>query len=56
MSQYEKYELQVISFENGEVIKRIPCNGKRMADKADAGMNINLNHDEYYTDVVKLES
>ena len=56
MSEHEKYELQVISFENGEIIKRVHCNGKRIADKAEAGMNINLNHENYYTSVVKLES
>jgi hypothetical protein len=41
----------VIRYSNGEIVKKVDVTGmaERMVDKVDRGMNINLNHDEFYT-------
>jgi hypothetical protein len=41
----------VVRYSNGEIVKKVDVTGKgeRMVDKVDRGMNINLNHDEFYT-------
>ena len=43
--------LEITEFSTGNVVKRIDVTGKseRTIDKIDDGLNINLNHDKYYT-------
>lgn len=37
-----------------EVVKKMgPIATERQADKIDSGVNINLNHEDYYTRIVK---
>lgn len=51
-----KRVIQVISFSNREVVHELDVTGKtdRQIDKIDRGLNINLNHSEYYTLIVEL--
>jgi len=48
-----KYYVEVVRYEDGNVVKRIECSSERNADKVDRGVNINLNHDEYYTRIIE---
>ena len=43
--------LEIKEYKTDKVVKRIDVTGKtdRMIDKIDSGMNINLNHEKYYT-------
>ena len=43
--------LEVTEFKTKKVVKRYDVTGRpdRMIDKFDDGLNINLNHDKYYT-------
>ena len=46
----EQWVVEVYRFDNGEVVQRIgPYKTERQADKVDDGINVNLNHDAYYT-------
>ena len=50
-----KYIVEVVRFENEEVVKRIECDTERKADRVDDGLNINLNHEDFYTRIVEQE-
>lgn len=43
--------IEVKSFDNGEVIKRmdVSLESNRSIDRTERGLNLNLNHDKYYT-------
>ncbi len=43
--------LEVKSYENGEVVKRldVSCESDRSIDRIERGLNINLNHEKFYT-------
>ena len=43
------YFIEVVEFDTDEVIERKGPYTERQADKIDNGMNINLNHDKYFT-------
>ncbi len=49
--------IDIIDFETDEVVMRINVTGKsdRTIDKIDDGLNINLNHDKFYTIVENSE-
>ena len=36
-----------------DIVKVIECSTQRQAEKVDDGININLNHDKYYTVIEK---
>jgi hypothetical protein len=38
-------------FEDNSTVKVIECNNLRSAELVEKGLNINLNHDEYYTEI-----
>jgi hypothetical protein len=38
-------------FGTNKVIKEIPCDSKGKAERVEDGININLNHDKYYTSI-----
>lgn len=38
-------------FGTNEVVDEIKCENKNRAEKVERGVNINLNHDEYYTEI-----
>jgi len=44
-----QYEIEIIEYATGEVVKTIPCVSIREAERVDGGVNVNLNYDEYYT-------
>ena len=46
-----KTYIEIRKYENDKCVKRIDVTGKtqRQIDKIENGMNINLNHEEYYT-------
>jgi len=49
------YVVEIVKIEGDEVIHRIPCGpGERHACKVEDGVNINLNHEEYYTRLVVI--
>jgi hypothetical protein len=48
-----RYHVEIVSYATGEVVKRLKASSERQAEKVDRGININLNHDEYYTRVVR---
>ena len=43
--------IQVIRYKDKEVVKSLDVTGKteRQQDQVDRGLNMNLNHDEYFT-------
>lgn len=45
----EKYVVQIIEYDTGEVVKQFKPEGKRSAERIERGVNINLNHDKFYT-------
>lgn len=53
-----KRYIRVIEYKSDKVVKSIDVTGKseRQIDKIDRGLNINLNHEEYYTLDVTIES
>lgn len=50
----EDWVAQVVSYDSGKVIKTVPSTSKRTADRVSSGMDINLNHDKFYTRVRDL--
>ena len=40
----EKYVVQIIEYDTGEVVKQFKPEGKRSAERIERGVNINLNH------------
>lgn len=52
-----KYEVQIIEVHTGEVIKRFaPQCSERAAQKLERGVQINLNHEKYVTDIVEVRT
>lgn len=48
MSEQEVY-VEIVFFDTGEVFERKGPFSKWRADKIDDGININLNHEDFYT-------
>lgn len=53
----KKY-LEIRKFENDTVVKRMDVSSKsdKQIEKMEFGANMNLNHEEYYTEVVESEN
>jgi len=47
-----KYFVEVICYETDDVVKSIECSSERDADRVSYGLNINLNHEKYFTVIV----
>ena len=47
------YYVEIVAYEDDEVASRMGPMSERKANKVDAGANINLNHEEYYTRIVQ---
>lgn len=45
--------VEIVSYSDDKVVRRMGPMGRHKANKVDAGVNINLNHDDYYTRVVE---
>ena len=48
-----KYYIEVVEYESGEVVSRMEASSEREAEKIDRGVNINLNHENYYTRIME---
>ena len=42
-------KVQIVEYKTDKVIKNIEVPTERQAEKVESGININLNHDEYFT-------
>jgi len=51
-----KFYVQIKRFSDSGIEKELGPFSERRADKVDDGVNINLNHDEYFTQIVKKQS
>lgn len=52
MTTPNEWKVQVIAFETNEVVKEISAPTERQAGRIDDGLNVNLNHDKFFTVVV----
>jgi hypothetical protein len=39
----------IVEYATGKIIKEIDAGSERSAERVERGLNINLNHDKYYT-------
>lgn len=53
MTEQPQFYVEIVN-EDGDVIKRLGPMAERKADKVDDGLNINLDHDFYYTRIVPV--
>lgn len=54
MSEQDHF-VEIVRTDSGEVVNRMGPMTECKADKVDEGANINLNHAEYHTRILKLE-
>lgn len=47
-----KWFVEVLDYDTNAVIERISCKSETGAQRTDDGVNINLNHDKFFTRVV----
>ncbi len=47
-----QFYVKIVKYGTEEVVKRMGPMSERQADKVDSGVNINLNHEEYFTRIV----
>jgi hypothetical protein len=45
-------KVQIVDIRNDEVVKEIEVQSERQAEKLERGMNINLDHENYFTRIV----
>ena len=45
----DTYKIKVIKTDTGEVVKTFETVTERAAERIDRGLNINMNHADYYT-------
>lgn len=45
----DTYKIKVIKADTGEVVKTLEAVTERAAERIDNGLNINMNHADYYT-------
>ena len=50
------YYVQILSFDNDRLIKEFGPTNERRADKIDDGLNINLDHNKYYTIITQKQT
>lgn len=46
-----KFVVQVIAREEGNVVKEIKCMSEKQAERVEEGININLNHEKFFTQI-----
>ncbi len=51
----DQYFVQVRKRGTDEVVKQFGPHDERQAEKIEHGISINLNHDEYYTEIVPVD-
>ena len=47
-----QWQVNIRRCNNNEIVKAIPCNSRRQAEKVERGVGINLNHIDFYTEAV----
>jgi hypothetical protein len=47
-----KHYVEIVEYDTGEVVQRLKANSERQAEKLDRDLNINLNHDQFFTRIV----
>lgn len=45
------YQVHVIETLSGEIVKTLPANNLRKAEKLERGLSINLDHDKFHTSI-----
>jgi hypothetical protein len=50
------YFVQVIRFDNEKIVEEFGPYSERKAEKVDRGINININHYEFYTLITEKET
>ncbi|CAB5514742.1 hypothetical protein ACOTHJ_13705 [Achromobacter xylosoxidans] len=50
------WRIEVREYDTDKVVQSIPCKDEHGANRADAGMQHNLNHDKFYTKVCPPET
>ena len=53
MTMKNDWLVEVISMETNEVVKTLEYSSEREAEHADCGVNRNLNHEAYFTQIRK---
>lgn len=55
-SMAQQYYIKIVSYESGETVKEIgPYASERSADRGEAGVNVNLDHERFYTEIEPRE-
>ncbi len=49
MGDVMDYYVEVVKFGSDEIVRKLGPFTERKAEKVDIGLNINLNHEEFYT-------
>ena len=52
MSGDQKHFVNVIEIETGIVVRSIKCINENTADRVERGVQINLNHDKFFTEII----
>jgi hypothetical protein len=47
------FAVEVLSQVDDQVVRSVPCATERAAERVERGIQINLNHDDYYTRIVE---
>lgn len=48
------FYIAIKKYEDDSILDKIPCaSSERGAERVERGVNINLNHDEYYTEIIE---
>lgn len=48
----DNWVVQIVESETGNVVKEIECGDERRAERIERGVMINLNHDQFHTQLV----
>lgn len=49
----KQYFVEIVAYDNAEVVKRMGPMSERKAERVDKGANINLDHEHYYTRIIE---
>jgi hypothetical protein len=52
----EQWEVHVKQWSDDLIVRRLACRSELQAEKAERGMNINLDHKRFYTEIVKPDA
>ena len=52
----KEFYVEIVSIEGDNVVKRIGPSSRHLAEKIEDSIFINLNHDEYYTQIVDKDA